>query len=244
MSAGQIIDVTITPAEIAKFKSVIDEMIKRQNTTIEKVCRNMARDVARAALSKTKSAPKFATKEMTKGINNQEYKKRFEANAGGDVPYAVTTKHKYTGQTVTFPGTADEAENYGGGTKVPVKHRGFLKSGWAAVLYKLGVGRGANYLESDKWGQIMQGGTANTFQMTLVNEVPFVSQWDAGRNRWGTPQRVVEESIRDTTVFWERILHRYVDEVAIPKGSFRSLTRADEYARKAQMKIPGENNDN
>lgn len=199
--------VEITPQEQKRFNSVIDEMVKKTGKTFQKVVRNIARDTARSCLKKTAIAPKQRSNKV-KGRRGY---------------YWAKLKNRWTGQEVIFPVSEEKATRYGYPMLYDVKKRGFMKSGWASVLYKLGIKNSAQTVENPKWGLVKDGGgNSSNFMITVFNEVPFITEWDAKRNRWKTPQHIVERSVREVTEKWEKVLREFANK-DLTKSAFREL---------------------
>lgn len=209
----------IEASELNRFRSVIDDMAKATNKAWSKVVRNMARDICRILIKNTPMAPK---KRSMRVKSQTKYSKN------GNV--WVITKHKYTGETVKFPGTQEQSDKYGvymEGYYQKVRNRGFLKSGWVAALYKLGVTPKTS-IKSTKFGQVTQTGYGSKTEIMLKNTVPFSIEFDYGRNRWHAPQHLIERAIREAINRWERVLSRYEQTGTMYQGIFSSINECQQ----------------
>lgn len=211
--------VEITPQELKRFNSVIDDMVKISKASYEKVVRNTARDVTREALRNTALAPK------KRKISRPSNKK-----------YWIKTKHKYTGERVVFPGTLEQAEkysediyamknkgNYLGNGYYKVPNRGFMKAAWVAVGNKLGLNMDPGIGSVEKYGIVQTKGSASNFMIKLINAIPFVFEFDKGKNRWKTRQNIVERSIQKILPVYEKMMKNAFTTGKLAKGGFRKV---------------------
>ena len=114
-------DISVSFDGMPEFAGMVADMARLTGAEQSKVVRNVARDFCRAALKLTPMA---------------DPKVKPQAN------YWVRLYHRFTGELVTFPGTAAQAAKYGTGRAAGgrIRNRGFAKAGWVGCLRKLGVG--------------------------------------------------------------------------------------------------------
>ena len=213
----------ISEEEMNRFRSAINDMVEKTGQTFQKVVRNMARDVARAAMAKTSIAPKS----------------RLLSISGDQEKYWVHLKNKWTGENVTFAASMEDCLKYNYPLVEQVKNRGFMKSGWASILYKLGVngGKESSLIKNPKWGNVSSSGSLSNSKITIFQDVPFMTEWDAERNRWKTPQHIVERSIVEVSNYWTDVLRYFANSSSLGPDAFRAYyNHLAQLAKKANQK--------
>jgi len=170
------------------------ELTGRDRTVI---VRNAARDFCRAALRITPMAdPRTKTN------------KRW-----------VVLYHRYTGELVTFPGTAKQAELYGvksrrGAAGSRVRNRGFAKSAWVGCLKKLGVSARApgDRTPEKRTGELLMSDVVKVHAkdagyIEVANQTPPIAALDHG-NRWTPAHHIADRAMHVVVTRMEKTLAR------------------------------------
>lgn len=206
------LSVTINPAELARFESNLQRMQDETGREMKIVVRNAARDCCRAAIGHTIMAP-------------YTEKRKF-----------IMIHHRYSGKPITI--SVPAYSKY-------INTRGFAKAGWSACLSRLGVerrsggkaagnirraakigielrqsGGGRSSLASTamKYSKVEETASRGEIGMLVANEIPFIEDMDAGRNRFHTPLHVLEKSIADVNSKMEKYLADAGKNVARKSG--------------------------
>lgn len=222
MAKNLNIYIDLTPDDKTKFNAAIADMVKVSGASWQKVVRNMARDVSREALRLTPAAPNTRKIPGVKGGSSAilvpAYRARFakQRKTDGSPSQVYWVDIIKNGEKKVYPGTLREAEKYSenysklrnrgliaGGNSFKTPHRGFMKAGWVAALAKLGVNINNSAGRADRFGfSTEQGANNSNFMITIRNAIPFVYEFDKGRNRWKTRQGIVESAIRTVSKIW------------------------------------------
>jgi hypothetical protein len=191
---------TINPDTWNNFNSLIKEMQETTGAEMRIVIRNAARDLVFAAIKNTPLAAKFEV---------------MKAKSGG---YWVVMNHRYTGDTVVFRGTQDQAQKYSKfNLKRIIPNRGFAKSGWIACLPKLGIVPKKNYPGkknlASQFSEVSASDAQDTFNIRISNLIPYIEDFNNGRNKGGTPLQILERSMQEVNSKWEQRLQRMARNV-------------------------------
>ncbi len=155
---------------LPQFAAMCDEMAALTGRERSVVVRNVARDFVFAALRRTPMAD-----PVRKGENRDHW---------------VVLRHRYTGNIVTFPGTAEQATRYSRsywitGQRIP--NRGFAKAGWVGCLRKLGV-RPASVGEANPakrtgeelYNEVLRAEFGDVASIEVANQTPPIAPLDRG----------------------------------------------------------------
>jgi len=178
--------VTAEFVNLPQFAAMCDEMARLTGRERAAIVRNVARDFCFAALRRTPMADKI--------------------RKGGNLEHWVVLHHRYTGQVVVFPGTAEQQAKYGrswwrSGQTVP--NRGFAKAGWIGCLRKLGVGPAApgdaspaKRTGEQLYNEVLSVDLADEASVEVANQTPPIVPLDGGGPH-NPPHNIAALSLQD-----------------------------------------------
>jgi len=161
--------VTVTFPNLPQFAAMCDEMSALTGRERSIVVRNVARDFCFAALRRTPMADK-----VRKGVKTDVYVQLF---------------HRFTGQSVVFAGTPEQAAKYGqgGASGKQIPNRGFAKAGWIGCLRKLGVAaRPSGDANPQKrtgelfYNEVLKVDYGDEASVEVANQTPPIEHLDRG----------------------------------------------------------------
>lgn len=184
------IQIKINPNDVRRLNSLINEMVKTTGAERNKVIRNTARDLVRAAIKITPKAERGLERWIMIDPN-------YRRNEDGTPVYLPASKVK--------------AKYRGRNRRLRVRP-GLARSGWSGALTRLGVG--SNPGKSGlKFSELRERRAAMRILTEISNIIPFIEDIDRGTYKNGTPAHILQRAVRMVSAQMELRLQRMADRI-------------------------------
>ena len=180
----------LNPSDIHKMNKLMKEMQKTTGADMEKVVRNTARDVVRAAIRHTPKA-----------------EKNIERWVMIDPAYRVGSD----GKPIYLPARKVKAKYRGKNKRMKVRP-GLARSGWSGCLVRLGVGKNAGP-SGMKFSEVRNRKSRGQFETAISNVIPFIEDLNRGSYKNGQPHHILQHSMREVNRKMEERLQRMADRI-------------------------------